>query len=183
MDFQTDSMRLGFLLWTIFLSGAFAASSCGSKQLNVNATGSVDFQLPWADHDNHTWTLSTAISQERIVTPNDSVLSLTSQTYWLNTDPVIPTNGSAAPFYGCFIATQDFTGKGDETGTSNSADCAGFLSSNCYNDILDNLQGFVHSVASVSTLQQATQLCNEIANMPYPSECGASKDMESSSSG
>src|SRR6266536_5973352 len=80
-----------------------ATSSCETPDFNtVNATGSVGFEgFPSPDsYKNHTWTISTAITQTQDFAANTSI---TEQTYWLKTDPVIETNLTDLPYWGCLI--------------------------------------------------------------------------------
>ena len=120
------------------LSIMSVAADCGSPVFSaVNATGSVEFPgfvfgQSKPPTENNTWTISTAIAESLLPMTNTTK---TQQDFWLNTNPLVTSNLTDLPYWGCVFLLQDFKQEPISNGTDGSTSCNGVFDSGCYNAI------------------------------------------------
>lgn len=161
-----------------------SSSTCDNDVFDsVNATGSMQFNdLPSPDNQNHTWTISTAIT-ELTYGPDAYPSNSTQlyQTWWLNTEPVIETNVTDLPYWGCFIVLDGFkeTLVSDPPGGSDT--CTGVLSDPCYSDLLDDIAW--RAAVEAANNENTQDICQLITKVPFTNSCKKSRWASNATSG
>ena len=160
-----------------FLSSSITsvAIDCGNSVYNaVNATGSVqfpgfEFRQSEPTIENNTWRISTAVTESLLTTTNTTE---TQQDFWLSTNPLVTSNLTDLPYWGCVFLLQGFKQEPMSSGTNDSTSCNGVFDSDCYNAITSvatsSAWKFNTNVASI------VPVCRDIGQAitsPIPSQC------------
>lgn len=153
ISFNFTSLKNDFLLlnhifslastfiYTLSSSTMSIAVECGNNVFNaVNATGSVQFpgfQFRQSEPtlENYTWRISTAVTESLLKMTNTTNTTKTQQDFWLNTNPLVTSNLTDLPYWGCIFLLQGFKQELISTGTNGSASCNGVFDSDCYDAI------------------------------------------------
>lgn len=131
-------------IFALFLSSTTHGQSTNGSSRNtfitaVNATGSITvpgFGPLYSSGQNGTLTISTGIQNVHDRATNTSVVR---QTFWLDAKPLISTNLADLPLWACAV----FLMPANYPTSSNASDCAGYLTSDCYNEIVASANGVV----------------------------------------
>jgi hypothetical protein len=160
-----------------FLSSSImsVAVECGNTVFNaVNATGSIqfpgfDFRQSEPTLENNTWRVSTAVAESLSMTTNTTE---TQQDFWLNTNPLVTSNLTNLPYWGCMFLLQGFKQEPISTGTNDSTSCNGVFDSDCYNAITSVATSSAWKFnTNVASIVPVCQDIGQAITSPIPPQC------------
>ena len=151
---------------------------CGNTAFDtVNATGSVQFpgfQFRQSEPTikNNTWTISTALTQSLLATTNTTTIQ---QDFWLNTDPLVTSNLTNLPYWGCAVLLQGFEQEPLSTGTNDSTSCNGVFDNERYNAITAVATSSAWKLnTNVASIVPVCQDIGQATTSPIPVQCKTS---------
>lgn len=176
---SSQTLKISVCLQALVLAPKALASSCDNPLFDtVNATASVSvagfvYNETDPSPQNNTLHISTAITEQSIPSANETQVL---QTFWLDSDPVIETNLTDLPYWGCMISLEGFEDQSTTTNASDLYGCGNILSSDCVRLIKYWAQeAIVLKSRYITDVNDACSAIIDTISNPFPSQCKKSE--------